>query len=106
MPGTNISDKALILRCAPIWNVGDNVAQFLAWADNVERSTQHESAQRVGRALRGLAFTLTTKQTVRPSVRRFLESCRPDQALVWIIQAAEASLTPEDTLAMLNQKYR
>lgn len=96
----------LILRCAPVWNVGHNLAAYLAWSDNLRFAAEHESVGRAADVLKGFAYALSGTRTVRPSVTRFLTNATPEQLLPWIIKAAEAGLDPIGVVEMLNKEYR
>lgn len=98
--------EEVILRAAPIWNVGNNVAQFLAWADQISFSTENPSTPHVVDALKGLAYVLADTKTVRPSVVRFLTNAKPEQVMPWIVRAAGLGLDPAQTVDLLNKEYR
>jgi hypothetical protein len=98
-------DAVSVLRAAPVWNVGNNVAQLLAWSDNIERTTNNERAKRVGQVLRGFAYILTGGLTVRPTVTRFVSTASPEQMLPWILRAANERLSAEAIVDFMNKNY-
>lgn len=95
-----------LLREAPVWNIGDNLSQFLTWADNVDRLPIN-GAGRVGEVLRNFAYIVCGKMTLRPSVRRFLEDGKAEQLAPWILRASFKGLNDTPRIVdMLNREFR